>query len=426
MKKYAFFLIPFFGLIAGCNQKDPEITRILIDSTTINLGNITTFAEVKTGTVILDKVGEGSVSWTVSSDKSWLKLSRTLGLISKKDTLKFSVDPFYLNFGDNSANITLVPTIDNGVKNAIKIPLKINSSAVSVIGSSDYTLTKDEEWRGFTQLKGNVIVPKGKTLTIKEGTFISIADKVRISVQGSLIIQGTSANVVRLFAENNPSGQMSWNGIAFFGEKLEMSYCAFSDMTNGVFIYSNSTSANTKIDHCLFSNGETGVTDFSNNNNVLLSFNTFLNVKYGYWQWGENKKVSIEGCVFENNTQSAIYLLSNNINDPKLTTVLISNSNFIKEGNFGFIGISVPQNTSVVADNCFGLSGNYGLISQKGNSMTITNPAKSALKNIGCGFGVARSGRIGIFTALISDEEAKRLINETILKAFRKNQSGIL
>lgn len=425
MKKYAYFLMVIFGLLASCKEKEPEITQILVDSTAINLGSIKTFSEVKTGNLILDKTGEGNVSWTVSTDKSWLKLSRTSGVISKKDSLKFSIEPFYLNFGDNTANITLIPTVDNVVKNAIKIPVKINSSAVTVIGISEYTLTKDEEWKGFTQLKGNVIVPKGVTLTIKEGTLISIADKARISVFGSLIIQGTATNIVRLFAENNASGQMSWNGIAFFGEKLEMSYCAFSDMTNGVFIYSNSTSANTKIEHCLFSNGETAVTDFSSNNNVLLSFNTFLDMKYGYWQWGENKKVTIEGCVFENNKNSAVYLLSNNINDPKLTTLLISNSNFIKEGTFGFIGISVPLNTAVVVDNCFGLSGNYGLTSQKGNSIAIKNPANIALKDIGCGFGVARSGRIGNFTALISKEEAKRLVKEDILKAFDKNKSGI-
>lgn len=397
MKKYAYLSIIIVGLLGSCKQKDPEITRILVDSTAINLSSIKNFSEAKTGNIVLDKMGEGSVSWNISSDKNWLKLSRTSGVIFKKDSLKFSIEPFYLNFGNNTANLILIPTVDNVVKNAIIIPVKINSSAVNVIGISEYTLTKDEEWKGFTQLKGNVIVPQGKTLTIKEGTLISITDKARISVQGSLIIQGTPTNIVRLFTENNAAGQAKWNGIAFFGNKLEMSYCAFSDMINGIFIYSNATSANTKIEHCLFSNGETAITDFSLNTNVLLSFNTFLDMKYGYWQWGENKKVTIEGCVFENNTESAVYLLSNNINDPKLTTVLISNSNFIKEGISGFIGISVPLNTAVVADNCFGLSGNYGLISQKGNSLTIKNPVSSALKNIGCGFGVARSGRIGNF-----------------------------
>ena len=298
MKKYAYLLIISFVLLINCKQKDPEPARIVVDSTGINLGNIKTFVEVKTGFLIIDKIGEGNVSWIISSDKSWVKLSRTSGVISKKDSLKFSVEPFYLNFGDNSANIILTPTVDNIVRNTIKIPVKINSSAVTVVGLSDNTLTKDEEWNGYIQMKGNVIVPKGITLTIKEGTRISITNKARISVQGSLIIKGTPTNIVRLFAENNSSGQALWNGIAFFGEKLEMSYCAFSDMTNGVFIYSNSTSANTKIDHCLFSNGETAITDFSSNTNVLISSNTFLDLKYGYWQWGENKKVNIEKCIF--------------------------------------------------------------------------------------------------------------------------------
>ena len=209
MKKYAYLLIISFVLLINCKQKDPEPARIVVDSTGINLGNIKTFVEVKTGFLIIDKIGEGNVSWIISSDKSWVKLSRTSGVISKKDSLKFSVEPFYLNFGDNSANIILTPTVDNIVRNTIKIPVKINSSAVTVVGLSDNTLTKDEEWNGYIQMKGNVIVPKGITLTIKEGTRISITNKVRISVQGSLIIKGTPTNIVRLFAENNSSDKHS-------------------------------------------------------------------------------------------------------------------------------------------------------------------------------------------------------------------------
>ena len=187
MKKYAYLLIIIFGLLANCKQKDPEITRILVDSTAVNLGNIKVFAEQKTGILILDKAGEGNVSWVISSDKNWLKLSKTTGVITKKDSLKFSVEPYFLNIGDNTANIILIPTINNVVKNAIKIPVIINNLAVTVIGLSEYILTKDEEWKGYTQLKGNVIVPKGKTLTIKEGTLISITDKARINV---LLLEG--------------------------------------------------------------------------------------------------------------------------------------------------------------------------------------------------------------------------------------------
>lgn len=421
MKKYAYLLILIFGLLSNCKQKDPELTRIIVDSTLISMGNIKTFSEVKIGNLLLNKVGDGSVSWTVSSDKSWLKLNRNAGTISKKDSLKFSIDPFFLNFGDNTANIILIPTVNSVAKSAIKISVKINSSAASLIEPSGYILTKDEEWKGYVQMKGNVIVPAGTTLTIKEGTRISIADKARISVQGALIIKGTATNIVRMFSENITSGQTAWNGIAFFGNKLEMSYCAFSDMTNGVFIYSNSTSVNTKIEHCLFSNGETAITDFGSNNNVLLNFNSFLDLKYGYWQWGENKKVTIESCIFENNTNSSIYLLSNNSNDPKPTTVLISNSNFIKEGMSGFIGISVPYNTAVMADNNLGLTGNYGLTSQKGNLISIKNPLNIPHKEIGCGFGIARSGRNAFFESLISTEKIQKNTDETKYKNENQN-----
>ena len=59
----------------------------------------------------------------------------------------------------------------------------------------------------------------------------------------------------------------------------------------------------------------------------------------------------------------------------------------------------------MIAENTFGLTGNYGLSAQKGNSITIKNATNSALKEVGCGFGVARSGRIGTFQQFLSIEE---------------------
>jgi len=88
---------------------------------------------------------------------------------------------------------------------------------------------------------------------------------------------------------------------------------------------------------------------------------------------------------------------------------LISNSNFIKEGMSGFIGISVPYNTTVMADNNLGLTGNYALTSQKGNSISIKNSLNSPLKDIGCGFGVARSGRKEYFDETTSDDTVEKI-----------------
>ena len=67
MKRYAYLLIITFGLLSNCNQKEPEPTRIVVDSTGINLGNINTFVDMKKGNLILDKVGEGNISYTATT-----------------------------------------------------------------------------------------------------------------------------------------------------------------------------------------------------------------------------------------------------------------------------------------------------------------------------------------------------------------------
>ena len=425
MRHYAILFIFTLGLLANCKQTDPVPTNLSIDSTAINLGNVKSIADVKTGILIFDKTGDGTISWSATSDKSWLKLNRTAGSITKKDTIKFTADASGLDYGDNVATISYTPTIDNVTKNPIKIAVKVNSSIIKVISSSGYIVTKDEVWGGLIQLKGNVTVTSGTTLTFKEGTKISVADKVGISISGSFIVKGTANNPVRFYSENATPTSTSWKGFGFSGDKLEVSYCAVSDAADGFFVYSSSSSLNTKFDHCLFNNCESGIIDFSSNNNVILNYVSMINGRYGYWQWGENKKVTVEGSIFDNNGYTSIYLLSNNTNNPKIATVNINKSNFVNEGFFKHIYISSPYNTNVSADGCFGLLGNYGLTSAKGNSMTIQNSVNSVNKDIGCGFGLIRGGRIATNETMVSRDFSFQRIQNDMSRVHEMNLKGL-
>lgn len=65
MVKYALLLVITLGLLSNCKQGEPEPTQISVDSTMINLGNLQTFDDLKTGSLAIDKIGDGIVSWTV-------------------------------------------------------------------------------------------------------------------------------------------------------------------------------------------------------------------------------------------------------------------------------------------------------------------------------------------------------------------------
>jgi hypothetical protein len=233
---------------------------------------------------------------------------------------------------------------------------------IRVIEAGGYTLNSDETWSGIVELKGNVTVPSGRTLTISAGTKVKIADDVEIEIEGSLLVNGTASGVVRFYSSSTNPSQDSWDQISFSGAKLEINYCAVSDASDGVFVYSTSSANTVKFDHCLFSNCGSGIVDFSNNSNVTVSYSTFLDNSYGgYDQWGENKKVAIDGCAFENITYGAIGLLSSNNKSPKAAIINLSKSNFLREGSLKFIDASSalfpPFNTTLVASGCYWFSG---------------------------------------------------------------------
>ncbi len=117
------------------------------------------------------------------------------------------------------------------------LSLAILTQPVLAISTSG-TLTQDEIWTGKVLITGDVVIPKGITLTVQAGTFIAFSgngsdndvetvvlnelwlDKSNLIVRGDLIIQGKEDSRVvigGLTPDANRPTPVWWGGIIFEG-----------------------------------------------------------------------------------------------------------------------------------------------------------------------------------------------------------------
>jgi len=126
-----------------------------------------------------------------------------------------------------------------------------NPGASTTSGS----LTHDEAWCNTHTLTGNVTIPSGITLKIKPGTVVYIPPGKRITVQGTLIAEGTSSEPITF----DKSGSSKWWGIKFEDssddENCILEHCNIQNASYGAYCYN----ASPAIIYCNINNNTTGI-----------------------------------------------------------------------------------------------------------------------------------------------------------------------
>jgi len=99
-------------------------------------------------------------------------------------------------------------------QNAMEVKLRIDNPAI-VPGTAD-TLRTNMEWDGLVQLTGDLVVPSGVSLTIKEGSVVVAkaqsdrlggglaADRVELIGVGPINVQGTAMKPVKFISSRSP------------------------------------------------------------------------------------------------------------------------------------------------------------------------------------------------------------------------------
>lgn len=109
-------------------------------------------------------------------------------------------------------------------------------------------LTEDTAWHGEVDLREDVLVPTGRTLTISPGTKINVwpatgtkvdpeylSHRTEITVRGKIIVKGSSAEPI-VFSLAGQDRAEEWAGIILDRGSAAMSFCTISDAENGLLV----------------------------------------------------------------------------------------------------------------------------------------------------------------------------------------------
>ena len=360
------------------------VPRLEIDKTEIDLGTIRSAVNAK---IIITKKGYEQTRFDAKSDKPWIQLDHTSKTVENTDTLNITIDPTDQPGGAFSGKVSIYP-MAMGIKGALmEVNIKGNFDDTIIGEVGEHSLIKDEIWGENIKLKGSVIVPKGRILTIKPGTIISVEKNntpISLTINGKLIMNGTADNIIEIKSLEN-SSFADWTGLVSNGE-LEVTYAMIKNAKNGISFENLNLGLNTvspKIHHVLFDKNFIAIYGYKTNSQTILNNLTFRNTDLFSIFFSNITKTTLESCEFLNENCYIDLNISANSG-----TLNINNCNFVqKKQSFqsqlevidGFKLNTVTDNNSyaLLTKNGFGVNGNV---------INISNERISANSNIGCGF----------------------------------------
>jgi hypothetical protein len=146
---------------------------------------------------------------------------------------------------------------------------------------------------------GNITVPSGQTLTIQQGTNIKFNGYYSITVDGSLIANGTSLSPI-LFTSNLPiPSPGNWDRINVNGNGSVFNFCIFDYFTRGLNIYYSSP---------IVTNNE-----FSNFNGIAIYANGCSSIISKNWIHDYQSDIYAQGITYDGS--SNIIVECNKIHD---------------------------------------------------------------------------------------------------------------
>lgn len=276
-------------------------------------------------------------------------------------------------------------------------------------------------------INGSITVPAASTLEIQPGVKIIFNNTYDLTVDGKLKCLGTLSDSIYFSSASNT---INWQGIIINGstsiqDSLELKYCVFSNMNNGIspnyFDY-------LKLTHCRFFKNILGFQDtyfttttyseisdnlFHNNNNIYYSSN-------GYRLLSVTSKSKVINNVFRNNKNGCLRIFAGVISD----TAIIQHNIFDQSSGVGAnsTNISGTNINAKFSDNVFknNLStydySNPGLGAIYLNAKSVSFTRDSFLNN------VVPTGKAG---AILLEVGGKLLVNDCYFKDNLAIRTGV-
>ena len=137
--------------------------------------------------------------------------------------------------------------------------------------TSATVISTNTTWSGEVSIDDNIQIMSGKTLTIEEGTNITVTGDYIITVDGSVVIDGLQSKPVTITNNNNPGGLNSntgwWDGFLVTATgNIDASWLEISRGRRSFEVAGSVTLDNVTVDNSFFGadvSGSASVTDFN-------------------------------------------------------------------------------------------------------------------------------------------------------------------
>lgn len=219
MKKQYILLSYILLVFIGCKEKEVLPPTLSLSNTTIDWGAITS---TSTSSLTLTQNGEGTISYTISSNKNWLKLSKSAGIISATDIISIStqINSNDLVEGENTAILSIIPTINGVVSPVVSVTVKGNykTTIISLNSTSlDFgTITANKSVFlkmtkiGTENLSFDVTSDQSWLLIDKNTGTLAGTDSLKITVDTKTLIGGSqSGNITVIPKVNGVAGKQT-------------------------------------------------------------------------------------------------------------------------------------------------------------------------------------------------------------------------
>jgi len=258
--------------IKGLNQSGGDMTEVVAWDSANGSNRVVCYKERNASgawqtSSYIHNTGHQSTKPSVNFDES----SGKINLFFQSDThigrsvrnisggLWSSVTDLGTGTGPNVAGSTVVWA------NGSAVPFKVNPTILMENSSS---------WSGTHVLEGDVTVDSSVTLTINAGTNVLFANGSKLTINGTLIANGTSSQKIT-FDRSGTSG--TWGGIFFNSSSSgSLSYCNIKNATTGVTC--NGINSLPSITYCNITNNSTGISiTLNGTSNNPVAYDTIQN-----------------------------------------------------------------------------------------------------------------------------------------------------
>ena len=333
-------------------------TEVIAQNSTISV----TFSEAMSTSTVTTNTSNTSCSGSiqVSSDDFSSCIQMSSAPVASNSNKTFTVSSSSMLPSNTTFKIRLSTSVKDSVGNSLSSQYtQDNGFTTETYFTKTGSISSNETWSkssGNYYVTGNLLVANGATLTIDAGTSIKFASGTYLKVEGFLVAQGTSGNLINIIADNDSTSKNHWLGIYIrptgkttydnnmkYSSGSILKYIKVSNSERGIYAYDTSLLVeNSEFDR------NTKAIEIRKTDNFTVKNSTFSNNDYGIW----SEYQPSDGDSYGNITDT--YITSNTYSNNNYAIDLIMNQRDFKNLN---IDNNTIKNNSTGID--FG-GGGYG------------------------------------------------------------------